>query len=51
MASVPFELLDAVGAVGALPYVRERIAAYRAAGVDDVAIVPATPIDLRALAS
>jgi probable F420-dependent oxidoreductase len=45
LAQVPPELPRAVGLVGGEPEVRERAARYRAAGVDEIAIVPATAGD------
>jgi probable F420-dependent oxidoreductase len=45
------ELLDAVGAVGDIAHVRSRLADYRAAGVDHVAVVPGAVSDLTALAT
>jgi probable F420-dependent oxidoreductase len=42
---VPPELSRAIGLVGSETEVRERVAVYRAAGVDEVAIVPATAGD------
>jgi probable F420-dependent oxidoreductase len=42
---VPRALLDAVGALGTRAEVTARVAAYRRAGADDVAIVPATAED------
>jgi probable F420-dependent oxidoreductase len=56
LARVPVELIRAVGAIGDPAVARDRIAKYRAAGVDDVVLVPATAGDdggertLRALA-
>ena len=44
-AAVPHALAEAVGAIGDLATVRERIAAYHAAGADDVALVPSTAED------
>lgn len=52
--ALPAELIAAVAAVGDAAAVRARIAAYRAAGVDHVAIVPATagdPAGARTLAA
>jgi probable F420-dependent oxidoreductase len=40
LAAVPGELVDRVAAVGDAAHVRRRLAAYRAAGVAEVALVP-----------
>jgi probable F420-dependent oxidoreductase len=45
LAAVPIELVQAVGAVGDQAGVAERIAAYHAAGADDVVIVPSATDD------
>lgn len=45
LAAVPDELVAAVGIVGDTDTARDRIAAYRAAGVDDVVLVPAATDD------
>jgi probable F420-dependent oxidoreductase len=45
LGHVPPELSRAIGLVGSEAETRERIAAYREAGVDEVAIVPATAGD------
>jgi hypothetical protein len=53
-ASIPVELLQAVGAVGTATDVVARLDDYRKAGVDHVAVVPATagdPGGLRTLAA
>ena len=42
LAAMPVELTVAVGLVGDLDAVRSRIAEYRAAGADEICIVPAT---------
>ena len=44
-AAIPAELIEAVGAFGDLAAVRQRMGQYRAAGVDNIAIVPATAGD------
>ena len=44
-AAVPTELVECVAAIGAPAHVSARLAAYRAAGVDDISIVPATADD------
>ncbi len=49
-AGIGDDLLDAVGAIGAIDHVRARLAAYRDAGVDHIAVVPGTVADLTALA-
>jgi alkanesulfonate monooxygenase SsuD/methylene tetrahydromethanopterin reductase-like flavin-dependent oxidoreductase (luciferase family) len=43
--AIPRELLAAVGAVGSQDEIEGRIAAYHAAGADDVGLVPATAED------
>jgi alkanesulfonate monooxygenase SsuD/methylene tetrahydromethanopterin reductase-like flavin-dependent oxidoreductase (luciferase family) len=43
--AIPRELLAAVGAIGSAEEIAAAIAAYRSAGADDVAIVPATAED------
>lgn len=46
LEAVPDELLHVVAAIGPVEHVRARIAAYHAAGVDDVVLVPAaTDVD------
>jgi probable F420-dependent oxidoreductase len=45
LASVPRDLCRAVGLVGDVAQARERAAAYYAAGVDELALVPATADD------
>jgi len=45
LKDVPAELPRAVGLVGSEAEVRERMALYRDAGVDEVALVPATAGD------
>ena len=45
MARVPQQLIEAVAAVGDIGAVRAKLDAYRAAGADVVAIVPATAED------
>jgi alkanesulfonate monooxygenase SsuD/methylene tetrahydromethanopterin reductase-like flavin-dependent oxidoreductase (luciferase family) len=45
LARVPPELSKAIGLVGTEAEIRERAAEYRAAGVDELAIVPATAGD------
>jgi probable F420-dependent oxidoreductase len=45
LKSIPPELPRAIGLVGSETEVRERAARYRAAGVDEIAIVPATAGD------
>jgi probable F420-dependent oxidoreductase len=45
LARVPIELPRAIGLVGGEHEVRERIDLYRRAGVDEIAIVPATAGD------
>jgi len=45
LARVPAGLLEAVGAVGDTAAALARVAEYRAAGVDDVVLVPATVDD------
>ncbi len=45
LGHVPPELARAIGLVGSEAEIRERVAAYRSAGVDEVAIVPATAGD------
>ena len=42
LAAIPPALVDAVGLVGDVNVVTNRIAEYRAAGIDDVCVVPAT---------
>ncbi|GAA5165804.1 LLM class F420-dependent oxidoreductase [Pseudonocardia eucalypti] len=44
-AAVPAELVAAVGAVGSMTRIAGRIAEYRRAGADHVAVVPATAED------
>jgi probable F420-dependent oxidoreductase len=44
-AAIPVELLDLVGALGTADRVAERLAAYREAGADCVAVVPSTAED------
>jgi probable F420-dependent oxidoreductase len=48
-AAIPDDLLHAVGAIGDIATVRARLAAYRSAGVDHLAVVPTTTADLTAL--
>lgn len=45
LAQVPPELPQAIGLVGSAAEVRDRVGQYRAAGVDEIAIVPATAGD------
>jgi probable F420-dependent oxidoreductase len=45
VVAVPEDLAVAVGLVGSVDDVRKRIAAYRAAGVDEICIVPTTAGD------
>ena len=45
LAAIPFELVEAVGLVGDVNLVTKRIEEYRAAGIDDVCVVPATASD------
>lgn len=45
LAAMPPEIVDAVGLVGTRRQITARIADYRAAGVDDICIVPATAGD------
>jgi probable F420-dependent oxidoreductase len=45
LKDVPAELCRAIGLVGSETEVRERAALYRAAGVDEIAVVPATAGD------
>lgn len=45
LAAMPDELVGAVGLVGDAANVQARIAAYRAAGADEICIVPATAGD------
>lgn len=44
-ASIPRELLAAIGAIGTADEIAERVADYHDAGADEVAIVPATAED------
>jgi len=44
-AAIPRALLESVGAVGSIAEITARIAAYHAAGADEVALVPATAED------
>ena len=53
-AALPVELVEAVGAVGDAATVRKRLDTYRDAGVDHIAVVPATagdPAGMRTLAA
>ncbi|HUF99505.1 MAG TPA: LLM class F420-dependent oxidoreductase [Ilumatobacter sp.] len=45
LSAVPSELAESVALVGSVADVRRRIADYRAAGVDDICLVPATASD------
>lgn len=45
LTALPLDIVSTIGLVGDLAAVRERIAAYEAAGVDEIAIVPATARD------
>ncbi|WP_244975876.1 LLM class F420-dependent oxidoreductase [Nocardia huaxiensis] len=45
LAAVPDELLAAVGMFGDIATLADRLAAYRAAGADEVVVVPATSAD------
>ena len=45
MAAMPAELTAAVGLVGEKEAVRNRMEQYRAAGADEICIVPATAGD------
>jgi probable F420-dependent oxidoreductase len=45
LAAVPDELVEAIGAIGSPTTVRKRLDEYRRAGVDHVALVPATAGD------
>ena len=44
-AALPVELVEAVGAVGDAATVHKRLDTYRDAGVDHIAVVPATAGD------
>ena len=43
--AVPYGLLEQIGALGSAGQIAERVAAYRDAGADHVAIVPSTAED------
>ncbi|OLT00773.1 LLM class F420-dependent oxidoreductase [Pseudonocardia sp. CNS-004] len=45
LAAIPAEAADRIGLVGDLATVRDRLAAYAAAGLDEVVLVPATAGD------
>jgi probable F420-dependent oxidoreductase len=45
LASIPYELLDAVALIGSVGEIRRRIDEYRSVGIDEVCIVPATAGD------
>jgi len=45
LAAVPVELVEAIGAVGSAATVAQRLDEFHAAGVDDLALVPATAGD------
>lgn len=45
LARIPDELIDAVGLIGSQSHVRQRIADYRDAGVDEVVVVPSCTDD------
>lgn len=45
LGAVPLELVECIAAIGSPDHVSARLDAYRAAGVDDIAIVPATAGD------
>lgn len=45
LAAMPDELVSAIGLVGSEAEIDQRIEAYRAAGVDELCLVPATAGD------
>jgi probable F420-dependent oxidoreductase len=45
LAAMPGELLGAIGLVGSGPAIADRLAEYRAAGADEICLVPATAGD------
>ena len=45
LEAIPPELVEAVGLIGDVKAVTKRIAEYRAAGIDDICVVPATASD------
>lgn len=45
LAAMPAELLGAIGLVGSLPAITDRVAEYQAAGADEICLVPATAND------
>ncbi len=45
LKAVPRELAETLALVGDVPTIRDRIAEYAAAGVDEIAIFPATSGD------
>lgn len=45
LAAMPRELMSAIGLVGDKASIKERIAQYRAAGADEICLVPATAED------
>lgn len=45
LAAMPDELVSAIGLVGSREEVARRVAAYRAAGADEICLVPATASD------
>jgi len=49
-AKVPLELLEGANLVGPASYVRERIEAFRAAGVTDLQVIPAGPDPIATIA-
>lgn len=45
LAAMPDELIAAIGLLGNLPSIRAKVEAYRAAGADEICLVPATAGD------
>ena len=45
LAAMPDELVSAIGLVGGLEQVEQRLEAYRQAGADEICLVPATAGD------